>query len=187
MTRLALIFFIAFLPVLAAAQAHGGARGSIPDELLRPNRGESPHYPIDTVIGEIGPGDTSDGAYSYANLIMTGFMSMNAGHSGIALVNSSIRENFISLLEAIEPDSFRVGGGRTEPDGAVSYLIRFIGRDHGITGELFIRFIENQTDSAVSAGRWVFEEMILEEAKSREEENRDSLQRFDFSPYERFF
>ena len=34
---------------------------------------------------------------------------------------------------------------------------------------------------------WVFEELILEEAKSRETEHQESLQRFDFSPYERFF
>jgi hypothetical protein len=39
---------------------------------------------------------------------------------------------------------------------------------------------------------WAFDELILEEVKTREEEHRESLQRmerqrFDFSPYERFF
>jgi hypothetical protein len=38
-----------------------------------------------------------------------------------------------------------------------------------------------------TVGSWRFDDLILEEAKSREEEERESLQRFDFSPYERFF
>jgi len=187
MKKITLAWLIILFPFFLAAQEQGGtlSRGSIPDELLRPRRGESTHYPIDTVIGEIGPGETSADAYSFARSIMAGFLSMNTGHNGLASVNSNMRENYITLLKAIEPGSFRLGGGRTEADGAVSYLVRFIGRDFGITGELFIRHVDSQTDNA--AGKWVFEEMILEEAKSREEENRESLQRFDFSPYERFF
>jgi hypothetical protein len=34
---------------------------------------------------------------------------------------------------------------------------------------------------------WLFEDLILEEPRSREAENQDSRHRFDFPPYERFF
>ncbi|MCL2128116.1 MAG: hypothetical protein FWH38_07675, partial [Treponema sp.] len=34
---------------------------------------------------------------------------------------------------------------------------------------------------------WYFEDLVLEEARGREEENREIRHRFDFPPYERFF
>jgi hypothetical protein len=34
---------------------------------------------------------------------------------------------------------------------------------------------------------WIFEDLILEAPRSREEETLESRQRFDFPPYERFF
>jgi len=169
------------------------SRGSIPEELLRPKRGEAPHYPIDTVIGQIGQGEASDAAYSFANLLARGFLSGNIEHSGLSSVNMSLREDYLAVLGTIEPSSFRLGGGREEPDGAVSFLVRFLGREQGITGELFIRLVTRQTGrtdengEAISSSSWVFEDLILEEAKNREEENREVKQRFDFSPYERFF
>jgi hypothetical protein len=183
-------------------------RGSIPEELLRPKRGEAAHYPIDTVIGEIGQGNASSAAYSFAKSIAAGLISSNAGHPGLAGINAALREDYLNVLEEIYPRSYRLGGGRDEADGAVSFLIRIIGKDSGITGELFIRYVtreivtenkkaaENTEESEEEeikekeikiVGNWKFEDLILEEAKSREEEERESLQRFDFSPYERFF
>lgn len=196
-----------------------GAQSSIPDELLRPKRGESPRYPIDTVIGELGRGAAPDAAYSFANSIATGFLSLNMENPALASVNSVLRESYFSILETIEPRSFRIGGGRTEPDGAVSFLIRFIGKEKGITGELFLRaetaqtvlsmlpFLASEDDDAGYPGdevnseeeaeavivkSWKFDELILEEARNREDEEKDAAtqlerQRFDFSPYERFF
>ena len=178
-----------------AAQDQGGyfPRGSIPEELLRPSRGESPRYPIDTVIGELGRGEAPYDAYSFANSTAAGFASGDAAHPALAAINVSLRESFLSLLEIIEPVSFRLGGGKGEPDGSVSFLIRFIGRDLGITGELFVRHVSRQTEEDVegetritTTGSWMFEDLILEEAKTRDEERRET-QRFDFSPYERFF
>jgi hypothetical protein len=34
---------------------------------------------------------------------------------------------------------------------------------------------------------WFFEDLILEEARNREEENKEDRHRYDFSPYQRFF
>jgi hypothetical protein len=126
-------------------------------------------------------------------------------------------------------------------------MVRFLGREMGITGELYIRFQEfepaaepaaaveaeeaaepaaaveaveagetaEEPDEAVEAAEtadeaeepaaeaveaaaaveaaeartvpavWVFEELILEEARERAAE--EDAQRFDFPPYERFF
>jgi hypothetical protein len=169
-------------------------RGSIPEELLRPKRGEAARFPIDTVIGELGQGTASPAAYSYAKTIAAGLLSANADNSGLAGINAELRKDYITVLEEIYPKSYRLGGGREEADGAVSFMIRFIGKDSAITGELFVRYVtrqiksENEEEEEVkTVGSWKFEDLILEEAKSREEEDHESLQRFDFSPYERFF
>jgi hypothetical protein len=169
-------------------------RGSIPEELLRPKRGEAPRYPIDTVIGEIGMGRASAAAYSFASSIATGLVSGEMGHRSLSGINPVLREGYLSALKNIECRNFRLGGGREEPDGAVSFLVRFTGKEQGITGELFVRYVTKETERVLEEeteiiieGNWTFDDLILEEAKSREEERRDSLQRFDFSPYERFF
>jgi hypothetical protein len=166
-------------------------RGSIPEELLRPRRGELTRYPEDTVIGELGRGGASSDAYSFANSVASGLLTGQMNHSGIDSISAGLRENYLAVLERISPQSYRIGGGREEADGAVSFLIRFIGKEQGIMGELFIRLQDQRKQGEETetrtARKWVFDELILEEAKSKEAEQKETLQRFDFSPYERFF
>jgi len=194
---LCLVSFLLIISASVPAQEQA-SRGSIPEELLRPGKGEVARYPIDTVIGELGRGTASQAAYSFAGSIAAGFLSGEKGHPSLAVVNSGLRENYLSILETIEPGSYRIGGGKEEADGAVSFMIRFIGRESAITGELFIKYVTKQVERVsedgeeesappVITGSWVFDDLILEEAKTREEEQREHLQRFDFSPYERFF
>jgi len=185
------IFAVSLQPVVAQEQMDQVSRGSIPEELLRPKRGEAPRYPIDTVIGELGKGTASDFAFSFASNIGSAFLSGNKENSALASIDSAVKENLLSALEVVNPMSFRIGGGREETDGAVSFLVRFIGKDRGITGELYIRYITRQSqgpDGEVkTTGNWVFEELLLEEAKDREVEQKESIYRHDFYPYERFY
>jgi hypothetical protein len=167
------------------------SRGSIPEELLRPKRGEAPHYPVDIVIGELGQGFASDSAFSFANYICSGFLSGNMENNSLASVNSAVRESLLSSLGVINPASFRIGGGREEADGAVSFLVRYIGREQGITGELYIRYVTRETkgpDEEIRVtGNWTFEELLLEEAKDRDTELQESKNMHNFYPYERFY
>jgi hypothetical protein len=182
-----LFFFI--LSLIIHAQEGDFARGSIPAELLRPVRGEAPRYPVDMVIGVLGQGNSSDDAYSFANSVARGLITRNINTPVLSGVNSSLLNNYFTLLAAVDPRSYRLGGGREQADGSVSYMIRFIGRNQAITGELYIRYITQAPDNAKEAANkneWIFEELILEEAKSREEEKKSS-HRYDFLPYERFF
>ena len=220
-------------------------RGSIPEELLRPRRDEAPRYPIDVVIGTLGQGKAPQEAYEVAKNAATAFLAGNMNAPVFSPVSKAFVESCMSMLNAINPQFFRLGGGREEPDGAVSFLVRFVGREQGITGELFVRFEElrpepqpaepqlpepqpaetetddeSETDAisvtdAVSVTdaapgdeedvpaeeaekpeppqivpaqkTWLFEDLILEEARSHEEENREDRRRFDFSPYERIY
>ena len=203
-------------------------RGSIPEELLRPRRDEAPRYPTDMVIGTLGRGHAPQEAYTIAKNAAAAFLAGNMNAPVFSPVNKVFVESCMSTLNAINPLFFRLGGGREEPDGSVSYLVRFVGREQGITGELFIRLEErrpappppppaSETEAAPDGEDlpaeqdilaeqdvnpepepppvqdvpvqkiWLFEDLILEEPRSREEENREDRHRFDFSPYERIF
>jgi len=179
---------------LISVSIHGQTRGTIPEELLRPNRGEGSRYPEDTIIGELGQGRASSAAYSCAVSLAEGFLSGQVNNPALVSVNPDLRESYLYALGKIAPRSFRLGGGREEADGAVSFLVRFIGREYGITGELYIRYITRQVEEddgeVTVTGNWVFEELLLEEAKNRETEREESSQlrhRLDLLPYERFF
>jgi len=227
---LAALFLLITVPVFP--QNETTERNSIPQELLRPRRGEAPRYPIDMVIGAFGQGDASPGAYEVARKTAAALLAGNMSVPVLSSVNKVFLEGCMTKLKSINPLSFRLGSGREEPDGSFSFLVRFIGRDEGITGELYVRPQERRPQSAtpppvkettpepadfqpegvesaeqkyenenntaaepaqvqpvnIPAERiWFFEDLILEEPRSREEENKESRHRFDFSPYERFY
>jgi hypothetical protein len=176
--RLFLFFCLLILIPLSAFCQRETFRGSIPETLFRPSRGESPHYPADLIIGDLGRGSATTAAFAFANSVGAGLLSGQAAHPALTSISPTSRDNYLSEIRRITPQSFRIGSGRVEADGAVSFLIRFIGRDFGITGELYIRN---------AAEAWEFEELILEEPASRVIENQRAVNRFDFNSYERFF
>jgi len=210
-------------------------RSSIPQELLRPRKGEAPRYPVDMVIGALGQGDAAPDAYAIARKTAAALLAGNMNVPVLSSVNKVFLEDCMTKLKSINPQSFRLGSGREEPDGSYSFLVRFIGREEGITGELFVRsqerrpkvqapppvkekppepadfqpedsqsialeptVSENENNTAAepvpappvnipSEKIWFFEDLILEEPRNREEENKENRHRFDFSPYERFY
>jgi len=225
--------FIALFLLVAAyifPQDEMPERSSIPQELLRPRRGEAPRYPVDMVIGALGQGDASSEAYATARKTAAALLAGNMNVPVLSSVNKVFLEDCMTRLKGINPQSFRLGSGREEPDGSFSFLVRFIGREEGITGELFVRFeerrpkiappppvketppepadlppedsqpavSENENNTAAEPVQvppmstpaekiWFFEDLILEEPRNREEENKENRHRFDFSPYERFY
>jgi hypothetical protein len=188
-----LFFLIAFLLIsaLAVSQDQAPSRGSIPEALLRPSRGEGARFPVDIVIGQLGRGSASHAAFFHANSIAVGLLSGRVEHPVLSSIDAVLRESYLSALSAINPQSYRIGGGRVEPDGAVSFLVRFIGSSQGITGELYIRYITRQIEGAdgevTTIGSWRFEELLLEEPKDLEVQTQEAIRRNDFYPYERFF
>jgi hypothetical protein len=160
------------------------SRGLIPEELLRPRREESPRYAVDMVIGPLGQGDASKEAYLFAGEAAAALLEKNKDAKSLGAMNSVSLEGILGALEQIGPRNFRLGGGRVEDDGAVSFLIRFIGREQAITGELFVR---PQDEDKSAQPVWIFEDLILEDVQNREDEIKRGEQSFDFSPYQRFF
>lgn len=162
----------------------------------------------------MGQGRAPKDAYDTAKKTAAALLAGNMNVPVLSTVNRVFLESCMSVLETINPQFFRLGSGREEPDGSFSFLVRFAGREEGITGELFIRYEERRSapepqppeseaevvseeggDTFVEQAKiqapvgktWLFEDLILEEARSREAENGEGRHRFDFSPYERFF
>lgn len=210
------------------SQNEQAQRGSIPEELLRPRREEAPRYPVDTVIGALGQGQAPKAAYDAAKNAAAALLQGNTNALVLSAANVVFLEGCVSALSAVNPRAYRLGSGREEPDGSYSFLVRFIGREQGMAGELFVRFeelrsaprpavveaapVSPESDEAgaedagagvedISAESepepvyvppqgqkvWLFEDLILEEPRTREAENTESRHRFDFPPYERFF
>jgi hypothetical protein len=59
-------------------------------------------------------------------------------------MSPKLLETVLEELGLLSPRTFRIGGGRTEADGSVSFLIRFIGRDQGLAGELYLRWEDDE-------------------------------------------
>jgi len=180
-----------FVFTAAAAVSQDSNRGVIPEELLRPGKGEAPYYPADTIIGELGRGNASAAAYSFASSAAAAIVTGFAGSPALASVNSAARERHLSAVREIGAGTFRIGGGREEPDGSFSFLVRFLGAEHAVTGEMYVRYVTRQIEGSggemTTAGNWVLDDLFLEEARSRGEENLEVLNRSDFNLYERFF
>ena len=177
----AIILFVSvfFLPELIPSQEYE-VPSTIPEQLRRPLRTEAPRFPRDRVIGELGQGTAPDGAWRYAQGIGAFFIrssvSRNLNSSLISTEDSDfLRVNF-PVMETFEPRTFHLGGGRTEIDGSVSFLIRFLGREEWIAGELYLHMV---------GANWRLDELVLEELRTMEEGR--SSYTFEFSPYERFF
>jgi len=210
--------------------------GFVPEELLRPRREEILRHPVDIVIGPLGPGRASRESYEFARRVASAFLAGNMDAPVLATVNRVFLEDYMAVLDVVNPRSFRIGSGQESPDGSVSFLIRFIGRDHGITGELFVRREERRPtpppqavvapvepvyesgdedetdivahfDGELAEAEeeeptpvppappvyvpvelvWVFDDMVLESPRSREEENQAGRPQFGVSIYHRLF
>jgi len=202
----------------AAAEDQGGAADAktIPDALRRPERGEAPRYPQDLVIGKLGQGDAPEGAYLFAlGLIQT----LTAGSKDAPVLAASsavLTESVLAEIADLAPRSYRIGGGRTEADGTVSFLIRFLGPDDSMTGELFVRQAEDHSaDQTKDQSTDQTKEQTTDQTKDQSsDQTKDVSQgtasaqwflddltledkrplsdikdtyRYDFSPYERFY
>jgi hypothetical protein len=131
-----LLFFVA---LAVFAQLPGADPSTLPRDILRPQYGEEPRFPKDYVIGKLGRGDASEESYQAAKRIMASLVSGD-GRTSLVLFPERKRRAVLDALTALGSRAWRIGGGRNEPDGSVSFLIRFLGREKSITGELYLRY-----------------------------------------------
>jgi len=164
--------------------AQEGISHPVPNSLRRPVRGEAPRYPADLVIGELGRGEAPEGAYIFARSLLSAPVGGRREAPAFLYTASYDADSLFEEIRSLRPRTFRLGGGRTEPDGCISFLVRFISREESITGELFIRWL-SASERGSGTGRWILDDLVLEERRTLADIR--EIYRFNFSPYERFF
>ena len=176
-----IIFFLGLMFLSPAVFSEESVQ-PVPETLRRPVRGEAPRFPQDIVIGDLGQGTAPDGAYIFARNILSALTAGNENAPIFQNSSSFLIEELLGKISDIRARSFRIGGGRNELDGSISFLVRFLGQTESISGELFVRLADTP---GAGGRRWSLDDLVLEEKRTLAE-IRDSY-RFDFSPYERFF
>jgi hypothetical protein len=186
-----LIIPLLFAALVLFAQ-NSSSGGQIPEELFRPRYGETLHFPRDYVIGDLGRGDAPEEAYQSARSLIGGLL--RGGDARQAIPEEQWNKNR-EILDTLGPRSFRIGGGRNEADGSVSFLVRFLGRETAAAGELYLRRSTRKNTDTGSAGSpgadtpsylWQGEDLLLEEAAPLTA-GKYGPGSADMSIYERFF
>jgi len=134
------VFFFFGLALFAQNENRGvSGTSAMPLELLRPRYGEDPRFPKDYVIGELGRGDATEQTYQFARKIVA---SLVAGDGRVDEIVFPEQKRLAALdrLSGLGVRSWRVGGGRSEGDGGYSFLVRFLGRERSVTGELYLQW-----------------------------------------------
>ncbi|MDR2211954.1 MAG: hypothetical protein LBO65_10910 [Spirochaetaceae bacterium] len=176
------IILLLFFGLVLYGQISGERPATLPRELLRPQYGEEPRFPRDYVIGELGQGDAPEGSYQAARRFLADLVS---AQGRTAALPEHRRTAVMEPIAGLGIRAWRIGGGRMENDGSISFLVRFLGREKGITGELYLRQEEAAT-SGETAPRWTVDDILLEAPRSLAE-GKYSPGAAEMTPYERFF
>jgi hypothetical protein len=171
-----LLFGESVFPSFAQDGETSSFSGVVPEILIRPFRETEWAYPIDAVIGQLGGGEVSSGANGYARGVLRDLMRQNKTADSVKTLSPGVLDEAESKLAEVTPRKVRMGGGREETDGAVSFLFRFMGSENELSGELYIR---SDGDS------WKTEDIIFE-TPQKLSSGSDAFT-FTYTPYERFY
>ncbi|MDR0551074.1 MAG: hypothetical protein LBG72_03540 [Spirochaetaceae bacterium] len=154
--------------------------GSLSEDLLRPTRSYAPLYPRDAVIGELGKGEASEAAYSYAVAVLSNIMADKQNAPSLRMLGETDKTEIFEKIKKVEPRKVRSGGGLIEPDGSNSFLFRFIGREKEVSGSLYIL-----PDEEPETIRWTLDSVLMEDVivSASKNDTRD----YDYLPYARMY
>jgi hypothetical protein len=129
----------------------------------------------------------SDAARLAATQALSALVAGNRNAAVFSRLGASSRNELFAAVAVVEPRRYRIGEGREEADGSYSFLVRFLGRDFGIAGELYLRFEPERDDDSGAAGSgvWLLDDLLLEEERPLGERIEESI--YDLPPYERMF
>ncbi|MDR2178335.1 MAG: hypothetical protein LBP20_09905 [Treponema sp.] len=180
---MAALCLLLFFTPCAGAQEENPVPQLIPETLWQPQRGESPRYPRDLIIGSLAQGRVSGEVRAAAAQVLSALVAGNKGAAVFSRLGAAARNELFSAVAAVEPRKYRTGEGREEADGSVSFLVRFLGRDRGIAGELYLRFEAAQ--NAAGNGAWLLDDLLLDEQRPLGEHSDETT--YALPPYEHMF
>ncbi|MDR2521692.1 MAG: hypothetical protein LBC72_03955 [Spirochaetaceae bacterium] len=151
--------------------------GSVPEELRRPRRDEQPVFPHDAVIGELGRGQAEGGVYRYARNVLYDLVMQKKTSAFLKNLDEAELASLFEKLAQVAPRKYRLGGGLVEPDGSVSFLYRFLGREYEAFGSVY--FLAGE-DGKFSLDAIIMED-VVETGKTL------NLAEYPYLPHERFY
>ncbi|MDR2489779.1 MAG: hypothetical protein LBD20_00065 [Spirochaetaceae bacterium] len=151
--------------------------GVISEDLRRPRREDAPLYPRDALIGELGMGDADNNTYRYARNVLYDLVMQNKTSVYIKELDAKLLTEVFEKISKVSPRKYRVGSGFVEPDGAVSFLYRFLGREMEVTGSIY--FLKTEGDKIVLDG------LIMDDVT--ETNSIKNSWDYTYLPYERFY
>ncbi|OHE77054.1 MAG: hypothetical protein A2413_08080 [Treponema sp. RIFOXYC1_FULL_61_9] len=150
----------------------GTAAGS---DLIIPGGTERARLPFDFAIGELGERAADSAAYRFA-LSFASDLSSSKDVSALFLERGKTESEAAAvLLRPIAPKSVRLGGGMPVDGGSYSFLVRFLGEESSVTGELRV---------SPSEENWRVAALLLDAPVK--DEYADGTARFDPFAYKRF-
>jgi hypothetical protein len=153
------IYKAGLLLAVLLAGSHAGfseesASITVPDAIRRPSRNETPRYPRDFVIGDLGRGELPQEDLNYASNVLRALMQGREQSSLLETLDKDTVRGYIEELQGIRVEKLRIGGGQEIVDGAGSFLFRFIGRNGQLGGVMY--FVRGE-------GGYMLDDIVLEE------------------------
>ncbi len=108
----------------------------VPESIRRPRQGEALRYPRDVIIGALGAGDAPIESYRFAQRILRNLLREGTREEVLSNLPQEETERIAGIIQEVNPKEFRIGSGRNEADGSISFLLRFIGTDTWSGGEM---------------------------------------------------
>ncbi len=122
-------------------------------ELGIPGKDEKNRLPEDFIIGELGSGSIPAAVYSTAQDFCTALIGPSLSTKEVQFLPLAEQESILSLIRLINPNQYRLGGGRSEGKDRYSFLIRILGAVESASGAVYIQLINSA---------WIIEDLSLE-------------------------
>jgi hypothetical protein len=152
---------------------------TIPPALIQPERGATPVYAVDTVIGDLGAGDAPEPAYTTALQAVNALFYQRKKAESLASLNAAKLKALINKIADLKPKRFRVGSAKVEPDGSVSFLFHLIGGTDDAVGEVYVVQREKT---------WTVDDLLIEQKSDWDKDNQKTDNGdYSYPAYARFY
>jgi len=126
---------------------------AVKTDLGIPNKIEKPHLPQDFSIGELGAGTVPSEVYLAVTDFCKRLTDSSFSATNVQFLPTAEIETITTLLRAIKPKEYRLGGGKNEGNDRYSFLIRLLGPEESASGVVYIQLMNTS---------WIIDDLSLE-------------------------
>lgn len=136
-----------------SSDADKGTAVPVRTDLGIPEKNEIQRFPKDFFIGDLGRGIAPISAYTSVNTFLADLVQSSQDKSIVRFLPREEQERVYLLIRTINPNQFRIGGGKVEGENRYSFLFRLIGTSGSASGAIYT-YLENNS--------WVIDDISLD-------------------------